>query len=263
MLLSEINNILNEVNDIYIYPFLESTDSFRKLAKQYHPDAPNGDAEIFKAIMSAKSDEQFMDELVQVLDNKEAVVNKLKLKGYMKVDDKEDSIKNELNDNNSPKYEEALKNQYALTQVYKQNLDTVMNKSNSDILSNVEVEELLALLNEWENSCITFYEKDYPQIKEQEEQIEYRTLVDKTKKNIEDSLEDVKYSKVKRKSNIMSILGKTWNLFKNILDAKLPKGLIQAIAYSNPISALIADNWDLVSNVYGVAKDTVSKVIKK
>ena len=50
------------------------------------------------------------------------------------------------------------------------------------------------------------------------------------------------------KEKVWKTLKSGWSELEKLFSAKLPKSTLQALAYSNPLTAIVAQNWDLVSS---------------
>lgn len=259
MEISEIIEILNEVNDLY--PLDESSESYRKLVKIYHPDATTGNEEIFKGIAAVKNagDEQLLDKMAEVADQPDKVNEYLKMYNYLS--DNKEPIKDER-EGKSKELTTALNNQYALAQTHKKCVETILNKSSSQELTNIEKQELLTLFITWNNQIKEFYNSDLSAIQNNKEKQIYETLVHKSTNQIENTIKEINTTKKSYKSTIIKIIDKTWELFKDIITAKLPMGLLKAIAYSNPFTALVAENWDIISDTTKNTWNTIKGDIK-
>lgn len=151
----------------------------------------------------------------------------------------------------------ALERQYGLLQAYKKCIDAIMNKSSVQELSKVEKNEIITLLQEWLKTSETYKNEDSKNINDADEYQKYMEFCLKTQGSIQSMLKDIKDSKRLFKADIFKKFEESLNIFKNILTAKLPSGIINTILYSNPFTALIANNFDLIGGVVKGAYKTI------
>lgn len=189
-----------------------------------------------------------------------------------------DELPDNLKDAQDKKEQEAYQNQYALAKTYQNAITVIANDNPTDVTPQKQA-EILALVDEWQQVAKQYQQEDGRQLP-LEVIGKYTTFTDTTNKNIEtlkDNLNKLLRKNVKRpaKQNnqprekvtaqkIFSVTDETFKLFDNILNAKLPKSILAAVALSNPLTAIVYENRDLLtgltSGTYNAVKNTSMKI---
>lgn len=177
---------------------------------------------------------------------------------YVEDDVIEAEIVEDEREGSSDSLRDALERQYGLLQAYKKCIDVIMNKSSVQELSQREKDEIITLLQEWSTTAETYKDEDSRNIDDADEYQKYMEFYLKIQNCIQAMMKDIEDAKRLFKADLFNKFEKSLDIFKNILTAKLPKGIINTILYTNPFTALIANNFDLIG---GVAKG-VYQVVK-
>ena len=128
-------------------------------------------------------------------------------------------------------------------QVYDKSIKYVINKDSKQELDNIQRNEIIKLIHE--------FNKNLDIIRN-----ESKDLESKDKQEVNDKLDILKNNNNKmisilKEGKIFKIdINKFLKTLEPLLTAKLTKGAIAAFALSNPLTAVIYQNWDIPKGVY-------------
>lgn len=121
-------------------------------------------------------------------------------------------------------------------------------------------QKILEIATLYEEAIKEIEEIKNSNLEEEEDKLEIIQLAKDIIEDYESALQEVKDKKKLTRQEVYAIIQEHFADLKAILSAKLPQDLIKSIAYSNPITAIVYQNADLIGNVGKAALHTIEKV---
>ena len=151
-------------------------------------------------------------------------------------------------------YEEPSESEqklYALIQSYTGSIDVILDTNREITLKHTKRNELVALCDEALTSLDDITGKELNNLKTTDEILKFKEVYNDAKKSFSSLLDRLKEEKVLAVQEVRSFIKESFIALRTILSTKLPKSLIASIALSNPLTAIIYENADLIG---GIAK---------
>lgn len=131
-------------------------------------------------------------------------------------------------------------------------IEKVVENTSGNYMVSTQVTKIVDDLNVLENEIVVYEKTVKPQPVEEEDVknkvSRYKEAIKRLKEKLSKFTKpNVKLPKVDLKDTLKSF----YNVFTDILQSKAGQSLIAALAYTNPITAIVHDNWDIVDSIIG------------
>lgn len=128
-------------------------------------------------------------------------------------------------------------------QVYDKSIKYIMNKESNQELSNIQKNEIIKLITEFDKNLDDIKLQSDVLEPDDKEEVNSKLSIIKTNNN--------KMKSILKEPKIFKVdVNKFLKTLEPLFTAKLTKGAVQAFALSNPLTAVIYQNWDIPKGVY-------------
>ena len=134
-------------------------------------------------------------------------------------------------------------------QLYDKSIKHIINQNPTQQLSKDNKDNIIMLLNEFDRE-LDIIDKQAIKL-ESDELTQIKQKIELTKQNNEEAKEVLNKSKV-FKIDIENIL----NYLEELVTAKISQGAFRSLALSNPLTAVIYQNWDIPKGVYNAIRES-------
>lgn len=179
------------------------------------------------------------------------------------VDDEDKPLENELEKEHSSEFKKLNQKCYAVIQTTNTAIDTVLNTTIGNVVTDIKKQEIIQLLKECNLILKGIAENEVTKLSDEEEQKVTTNTINRALEN-NDQLDNQlsKKNKVVTKKDIFDSIEEIYKDFDNILKAKLPQSLISAVATASPLTSIVYQNADLLKGIGKAGYDTVKAVTR-
>lgn len=179
------------------------------------------------------------------------------------VNDEDEPLENELEKEHSPEFKKLNQKCYAVIQTTNTAIDTVLNTTIGNVVTDIKKQEIIQLLKECNLILKGIAENEVTKLPDEEEQKVTTNTINRALEN-NDQLDNQlsKQNKVVTKKDIFDSIEEIYKDFDSILKAKLPQSLISAVATASPLTSIVYQNADLLKGIGKAGYDTVKTVIR-
>lgn len=149
----------------------------------------------------------------------------------------------------SKQYLALQSNVSAAVQTYDKAIKQVMDTNPGQVLQDNKKAQLIALLDEFDEQ-LDKTSSESENLESDEEYNEINQSIEKTKESNNKAKEALKGKRV-FKADVTNLL----DYMESLLNAKLPKGAITALALSNPLTNIVYQNFDILKGAYHAVRN--------
>lgn len=147
----------------------------------------------------------------------------------------------------SKKYLMVIDQLSTAVQVYDKSIKYVADQNTSQVLTSTSKHNIIMLLDEFDKQLDIINKQSINLDEEEFNEINEKIKI--TKQNNEEA------KKVLNKDKVFKLdISKILNYLQELVTAKITKGAFQALALSNPLTAVIYQNWDIPKGVYNAIR---------
>lgn len=179
------------------------------------------------------------------------------------VDDEDKPLDNELEKEHSLEFKKLNQKCYAVIQTTNTAIDTVLNTTTGNIVTDIKKKEIIQLLKECNLILKGIAENEVIKLpNEEEEKVTTNTINRALENNEQLDNQLSKKNKVITKKEIFDSIEKIYKDFDEILKAKLPQSLISAIVTASPLTSIVYQNADLLKGIGKTGYNTIKTVTR-
>lgn len=179
------------------------------------------------------------------------------------VDDEDKPLDNELEKEHSHEFKKLNQKCYAVIQTTNTAINTVLNTTTGNIVTDIKKKEIIQLLKECNLILKGIAENEVTKLPNEEEEKVTTNTINRALENNEQLHNQLsKKNKVITKKEIFDSIEKIYKDFDEILKAKLPQSLISAIATASPLTSIVYQNADLLKGIGKTGYNTIKTVTR-